>query len=214
MFLKREVRRKDGKEHVYYSLAETTRVGRDRVVQRRLLNLGELNTTQIDRWQRSIEVIEEDGRACQRRLFSDREGQAPQQEEDVCEVVLSSLSVRRPRRLGDCWLGCRLWEELGLDKFWFQALGDRRGAVEWSKVMQLLAVNRLCAPGSESVSTSDGFRARRWISFWDVMRRWPARIVSIELWTRRSNIAMRSWAISRSAGTISLEPNARSCSMI
>ena len=68
MFLKREVQRKDGKEHVYYCLAETTRVGRERVVQRRLLNLGELNTTQIDRWQRSIEVIEEDGRACQRRL--------------------------------------------------------------------------------------------------------------------------------------------------
>ena len=68
MFLKREVRRKDGKEHVYYCVAETTRVGRDRVVQRRLLNLGELNTTQIDRWQRSIEVIEEDGRACQRWL--------------------------------------------------------------------------------------------------------------------------------------------------
>ena len=68
MFLKREVRGKDGKEHVYYYLAESTRVGRNRVVQRRLLNLGELNTTQIDRWQRSIEVIEEDGRACQRRL--------------------------------------------------------------------------------------------------------------------------------------------------
>ena len=51
MFLKREVRRKDGKEHVYYYLAETTRVGRERVVQRRLLNLGELNTTQIDRWR-------------------------------------------------------------------------------------------------------------------------------------------------------------------
>ena len=82
MFLKWEVRRKDGKEHVYYCLAETMRVGRERVVQRRLLNLGELNTTQIERWQRSIEVIEEDGRACQRRLFSDREGRAPQQEED------------------------------------------------------------------------------------------------------------------------------------
>ena len=149
MYLKRHVRRKDGKSHVYYSLSESVRIGRDRVVQRRLLNLGELNTTQIDRWQRSIEVIEEDGRACQRRLFSDREGQAPPQGEDVCEVVLSSLSVRRPRVLGDCWLGCRLWEELGLDKFWFQALGDRRGAVEWSKVIELLAVNRLCAPGSE-----------------------------------------------------------------
>jgi hypothetical protein len=31
-------------------------LSRDRVVQRRWLNLGELNTTQIDRWQRSIEV--------------------------------------------------------------------------------------------------------------------------------------------------------------
>jgi hypothetical protein len=149
MYLKRHVRRKDGKSHVYYSLSESVRIGRDRVVQRRLLNLGELNTTQIDRWQRSIEVIEEDGRACQRRLFSDGEGLAPPQGEDVCEVVLSSLSVRRPRVLGDCWLGCRLWKELGLDKFWFQALGDRRGAVEWSKVIELLAVNRLCAPGSE-----------------------------------------------------------------
>ena len=36
------------------------------------------------------------------------------------------------------------------------------------------------------------------------MRLWLARIVSIELWTRRSNIAMRLWAISKSAGAISL----------
>jgi hypothetical protein len=130
MYLKRHVRRKDGKSHVYYSLSESVRIGGDRVVQRRLLNLGELNTTQIDRWERSIEVIEAGGRACQRRLFSDREGQAPQQEEDVCEVVLSSLWVRRPRRLGDCWLGCRLWQELGLDTFWFQAW--EIGAVRWN----------------------------------------------------------------------------------
>ena len=134
------------------------------MVQRRLLNLGELNTTQIDRWQRSIEVIEEDGRACQRRLFSDREGRAPQQEEDVCEVVLSSLSVRRPRILGDCWLGCRLWEELGLDKFWSEALGDRRGAVEWSKVMELLSrQSALCSgqrvkyPRAMVFAHGDGF---------------------------------------------------------
>jgi len=148
MYLKRHERKKDGKSHVYYSLSESVRVGAGRVVQRRLLNLGELNTTQLDRWQRSIEVIEEDGRVGQRRLFSDREGSAPQGE-DVCEVVLSSLSLQRPRAFGDCWLGCRLWEELGLDKFWERALGDRRGPVCWSKVIELLAVNRLCAPGSE-----------------------------------------------------------------
>ena len=96
----------------------------------RLLNLGELNTTQIDRWQRSIEVIEEDGRACQRRLFSDREGKAPRQEEDVCEVVLSSLSVRRPRILGDCWLGCRLWGSWAWISFGLQPSGI--GAERWN----------------------------------------------------------------------------------
>jgi hypothetical protein len=95
MFLKQEVRRKDGKEHVYYCVAETTRVGRERVVQRRLLNLGELNTTQIDRWQRSIEVIEEDGRACQRRLFSDRGAGLRSSRRKAFQNRLRSTSSRR-----------------------------------------------------------------------------------------------------------------------
>jgi hypothetical protein len=55
VFLKRHVRRKDGKEHVYYSLCESIRLSRERTIQRRVLNLGELNTTQIERWQRSID---------------------------------------------------------------------------------------------------------------------------------------------------------------
>jgi len=42
MFLKRHLRRKDGKAHVYYSLCESVRLSRNRVVQRRVLNLGEL----------------------------------------------------------------------------------------------------------------------------------------------------------------------------
>ena len=149
VFLKRHVRRKDGKEHVYYSLCESIRLSRDRTIQRRVLNLGELNTTQIERWQRSIEVIEQEGQTRQYRLFSDREGAAPAEAADVCEVVLSSLSVRRPREFGACWLGSRLWQELKLDQFFAKALRDRRGSVEWAKVIELLAVNRLCEPESE-----------------------------------------------------------------
>src|SRR5687767_13064499 len=116
MFLKRHVRRKNGKKHVYYSLCESTRLSARKVYQRRVLNLGELNTTQVEQWQRSIEVLEEDGRATQKRLFTDREGQAPIGE-DICEVRLSTLQVRQPRQFGDCWLGCRLFEELRLDTF-------------------------------------------------------------------------------------------------
>jgi transposase len=157
MYLKTHRRKKDGKEHVYYSLTESIRVSKNRVVQRRVLNLGELNTTQVEAWQRTIEVIQEDGARHQMRLFSDREGQAPA-EEDVAEVRLSTLEVHRPRRFGDCWVGNRMWEELGLDRFWEEALGSRRGDVSWEKVLRVLVINRLCDPGSE------WFVHQRWYS--------------------------------------------------
>jgi len=149
MFLKAHQRLKDGKRHVYYSLTESLRVSRKRVVQRTVLHLGELNTTQVERWQHTIEAVHEDGQRRQLRLFTDREGQVPVAAEDVAEVVLSSLVVRRPRRFGDCWIGCKLWEELGLRAFWEEVLNEERGEVPWAKVVELLVVNRLCDPRSE-----------------------------------------------------------------
>jgi hypothetical protein len=69
--------------------------------------------------------------------------------EDVAEVLLSSLVVRRPRQFGPCWVGCKLWEELALGEFWQKALEEEAGAVPWEKVVELLSVNRLIAPRHE-----------------------------------------------------------------
>jgi len=151
VFLKTHRIFKDGKPHIYYSLCESLRVNRKRVLQRRVLHLGELNTTQLERWQRTIEVIEEDGRRHQMRLFTDRhrESAAAAAPEDVAEVLLSSLVVRRARQFGACWVGCKLWEELGLGEFWQKALEEQGGAVAWEKVVELLSVNRLIEPRSE-----------------------------------------------------------------
>lgn len=157
MYLKTHRRKKDGKEHIYYSLTESIRVSKKRVVQRRILNLGELNTTQAEAWQRTIEVIHENGDRDQMRLFTDRERQAPAAD-DVAEVHLSSLEVHRPRRFGDCWLGNRMWEDLGLDSFWDNALDSHKGDVPWEKVLRVLVINRLCDPGSE------WFVHQRWYS--------------------------------------------------
>ena len=68
---------------------------------------------------------------------------------DSVPVRLSGLEVRRARTFGNCWLGCRLFEELHLDKFFSEHLAQHRGPENWAKVVELLAVNRLCAPGSE-----------------------------------------------------------------
>jgi transposase len=148
MFLKRRARTKDGKSHVYYSVCESLRVSRRRVVQRQVLHLGELNTSQLDSWQHTIDVLHEDGQRRQLRLFTDRDAPAPN-DPDVVEVRLSSFAVKSPRRFGDCWAACQLWEELGLREFWQTALADETGTVPWEKVLELLVVNRLLAPRSE-----------------------------------------------------------------
>src|SRR6516164_4195500 len=43
MFLRCKVRRKDGKQHRYWSVVENTRVAGGRIVQRHVLYLGEIN---------------------------------------------------------------------------------------------------------------------------------------------------------------------------
>ena len=58
MFLRCKVRRKDGKQHRYWSVVENTRVAGGRVVQRHVLYLGEINDSQELAWRRSIEVLE------------------------------------------------------------------------------------------------------------------------------------------------------------
>ena len=148
MFLKRRTRKKDGKTHVYYSVCESLRVSSDRTTQRQLLHLGDLNTTQLESWQRTIDVLHEDGQCHQRRLFTDREAAAPNGP-DVLEVKLSTFRVKTPRRFGDCWAGTQLWEDLGLRSFWQDTLADQPGEVPWHKVLELLAVNRLVDPRSE-----------------------------------------------------------------
>jgi transposase len=150
MFLKPNSRIKDGKEHIYYTLNESLRVGR-RTIQRTILHLGELTTGQHHRWQHTIEVVNERSEARQMEMLTDVEHQRRgcPNDPDVVAIRLSSLQVRNSREFGSCWVGVKMWQLLELDHFWSEQLGELRGDVPWEKVAELLAVNRLCAPGSE-----------------------------------------------------------------
>src|ERR1700739_3821225 len=127
MFLRCKVRRKDGKQHRYWSVVENTRTARGRVVQRHVLYLGEINDTQELAWRRSIEVLEEG--ATQPRTLSlcpeDRLAGALA-DASIVHVKLSLLQLRRPRQWGACWLALLLWRELQLDQFWSKRLGGGR----------------------------------------------------------------------------------------
>lgn len=150
MFLKANTRIKDGKEHVYYSLNESLRVG-PRTIQRTLLHLGELTTSQHHRWRHTLEVLNEKTESRQMELLTEAEHQRRgcPEDPDLVAIRLSSLAVCNSREFGSCWVGVKLWQLLGLDGFWAQRLGTERGNIPWEKVAELLAVNRLCDPGSE-----------------------------------------------------------------
>ncbi|MBF0174609.1 MAG: hypothetical protein HQL83_14400 [Magnetococcales bacterium] len=54
MFLRSEIRRKDGKIHRYWSIVENRRIQGNRHVQRQVLYLGEINDTQQAAWCKTI----------------------------------------------------------------------------------------------------------------------------------------------------------------
>jgi len=75
--------------------------------------------------------------------------EAPADDPQVARVLLNKVRLERTRQFGACWLGLELWKWLDLDRFFEVALDDEPADVAWSRVAALLAINRLCAPGSE-----------------------------------------------------------------
>jgi transposase len=149
MFLRSHQRIKDGKAHEYFSLVETVRRASG-PRQRTLCYLGELNGSAQSRWLKTIEVFNEQGESRQLKLFPS-EVAPPEDDEQVAQVLIHRVRLERTRRFGECFLGLELWRRLELDGFFASVLdhAEEQAEVPWSQVAALLAINRLCAPGSE-----------------------------------------------------------------
>ncbi|MHB1530498.1 MAG: IS1634 family transposase [Acidiferrobacteraceae bacterium] len=150
MFLRATTRKKDGKEHRYFSVVENRRVRGGRVLQRHVLYLGEINSSQELAWRKSIEVWDEGTRYPRTlALFpEDRcEGFAP--DESIVRLKLAELRLERPRQWGACWLALELWQQLGLGEFWGERLTVSRKGTRWDQVLLVLVAYRLLSPGSE-----------------------------------------------------------------
>jgi hypothetical protein len=157
MYLRANKRLKDGKEHRYWSVEESRRLRSGRVVQRRVLYLGEINDSQQAAWRKTLEVFDEaEQRARTLSLFpEDRE--IPADALDGVQVKLAEMELRRPRAYGSYWLGRELWRQLGLGEFWEERLARGREEVPWAQVLELLVVSRLVSPGSEFRLHRQGF---------------------------------------------------------
>jgi transposase len=147
MFLRPHHRDKDGKRHTYWSLVETVRTA-DGPRQRTLCHLGELNDSAQARWLKTIEVFNDAGERHQLKLFPS-DVAPPPDDEEVAQVLVQRVRLERTRQLGPALLGLALWRQLQLDDFFAAHVDHAPADVAWSRVAALLAINRLCAPGSE-----------------------------------------------------------------
>lgn len=150
MFLKETIRVKDGKEHCYWSLVENRRVdGGRKVVQRHVLYLGEINSSQQEAWRKTIEIFETGSKQPKTIALFPQERSPVVGDDQIVRIRLDQLALRRPRQWGACWLAGVLYKKLCLDEFWALRLEPSRKGTRWDQVLQVLVSHRLIAPGSE-----------------------------------------------------------------
>ena len=150
MFLRKTQRKKDGKTHEYWSVVESKRVAGGGVVQRHVLYLGEINSSQAAAWRKAIEVLDDHtGRPRTMALFPEDRCTGLTAGASVVQLRLSKMRLCRPRQWGACWLAGQLWQTLQLDRFWAERLLPSRKGTPWDQVLQVLVAYRLIAPGSE-----------------------------------------------------------------
>src|SRR2546422_3933620 len=130
MFLRSTTRKKDGKDHRYFSVVENRRVSSGKTVQRMVVYLGEINDTQQAAWLKTLDVFDEqEQRSRTLSLFPD-DREIPKSAVGSLQVKVSGLELRRARAFGDCWLACELWRGVGRGGIWQGGLaaGRARGA--------------------------------------------------------------------------------------
>ena len=92
-------RKKDGKEHRYFSVEESRRLQSGKVVQRRVLYLGEVNDSQQAAWRKTLEVFDEQQQRMATLSLFPEDRPVPADALDTVQVKLSEMQLRRARQV-------------------------------------------------------------------------------------------------------------------
>src|SRR5881296_3490611 len=150
MHLKCHRRRKDGKEHRYWSIVESRRCSGAGIVQRHVLYLGEINDSQKESWLKCIEVFDASSQQQVRLALFPADRAIPEHAAECgVQVRLGAFFIRHHRQWGACWLFVEVWRGLQRVRFWKERLPNSREGTSWVHVLTVLCAHRLICPGSE-----------------------------------------------------------------
>jgi len=149
MYLRRSIRKKDGKTHTYWRLVRSVRRN-GKVVQETVAQLGELD--EDGQAQARALARQLTGRDDQRELFE------PVVEAQTVPIQLDGVRLERSRSFGQVYLAWSLWRGLGLDRFLEDLLPRGREKVSWATMAAILVIARLCEPSSELYIAESWYR--------------------------------------------------------
>ena len=100
MFLRSTNRKKDGKDHRYFSVVENRRLSSGKTAQRTVLYLGEVNDKQESAWRTTLEVFDEQQHCSHTLSLFPEDRLVPQDAVDSLQVRLSGMELRGTRAFG------------------------------------------------------------------------------------------------------------------
>ena len=153
MYLRHSTVTKNGKQHTYWRLVRSVRIGA-KVRQETVAQLGELDAK---------------GRAKASALARHFLGEHAEQPDlfeeastvEFAHVAVDKVRVERGRTFGDVWLAWLLWKAVGLDALCREVMCVGREQVAWADTAFLLVAARLCEPSSELHIAEDWYRRTR-----------------------------------------------------
>jgi transposase len=138
MYLRRIKVKKDGKKHYYWALVESYRTEkgpRQRVVG----YIGDVSKAQA----RKIEACAEGCDSVQQDFLS------PEELPESGEVFYKKTRTERVREFGGVWLGNKLFDKLGLDRYFAEGLRQHGEDQSWLDIIKVLIISRFYHPSSE-----------------------------------------------------------------
>lgn len=148
MFLKKQTRKKDGKDHIYWELVESYRTARG-PRHRTVAYLGELGETGREGWANLCRTL--DGKPLgevQPGLFDEERKTSEPVPENV-SVDIRGVRVESAKDFGDVYLALILWRTLELDELFGKLMSGGREAIKWPLIAAMLVIARFLRPSSE-----------------------------------------------------------------
>lgn len=136
MFLRRINKKKSGKSHYYWALVESYRT--ETGVRQRIIGyIGDVSRNKARQIEQSVERTD----SYQTDFFS------PDELPETAEILPRKTRTERQREFGGVWLGNKLFEKLGMEQYFAEALGCSKDI--WLDYIKILVLSRFYHPSSE-----------------------------------------------------------------